>query len=175
MSDLSVNRSNLSKLKFVANLSTNFCDDDFCVRFEKARDSGFKAVEAQLLYDQNVGDLEKARFKTDLKVVLINSPAVSKYSGDHSLGIACIPGFEVEFLQSIHSAIIYATALDCKKVHILAGLKDENTKDEEWMPFYVQNLKQAAEMLSEYNIQALIEPICPQTKPLYFLDSYEKR
>ncbi|GFR19796.1 2-oxo-tetronate isomerase [Trichonephila clavata] len=160
----------IPNLKFAANLSTMFQDLPFCQRFEAARKKGFKAVEAQFLYDYDVSALRNAKMSSGLEMVLINSPV-----GDmDTFGLASVPGQEVSFITSIQQATVYAVATDCKKVHIMAGIKQANDHEDDIYKIYVNNLRVGVEMLEEYNISAVIEPICPEVKENYFLDSFAK-
>ncbi|GFY47828.1 2-oxo-tetronate isomerase [Trichonephila inaurata madagascariensis] len=154
--------------KFAANLSTMFQDLPFFQRFEAAKAKGFKHVEAQFLYEYDADELRKAKKSSGLEMVLINSPA-----GDFgTFGMASIPGEEVSFQTSIQKAIVYAVATDCKKVNILAGNRRRGFDEEDLYNCFVNNLRSAVEILEEYNISAVIEPICNQVIENYFLDSF---
>lgn len=147
-----------------------FGDVPFYRRFEVAKRRGFKAVEAQFLYEYNPSELRDAKINSGLDVVLINSPV-----GDlDTFGLACIPGQELSFITSIQQATVYAIATDCKRVHIMAGVKQPDHHEEDLYRIYVNNLKVGVEMLEEYNISAVIEPICNEVKENYFLDSFDK-
>ncbi|KAF8790497.1 putative hydroxypyruvate isomerase [Argiope bruennichi] len=162
--------------KFAANLSTLFDEDDFSERFRRAKQLGFQAVEAQNLYHLNLDDLKAVKKETGLEVALINSPksGTVDYFEGQGFGLACIPGQEVEFNKSLLKAIKYAHSLECKRIHILAGLKQDGICEEDLFRTYKQNMEAAADCLEEHNIVGLIEPICPQVKELYFLDNFDK-
>ena len=40
--------------------------------------------------------------------------------------MACIPGRESEFRESVHRALDYAAALDCKLIHLMAGVQPKD-------------------------------------------------
>ena len=54
----------------------------------------------------------------------------------------------------------------------MSGVVEKETPQH--METYINNLKQAVEMLKENNIIGLIEPINNYSVPNYFLNNYEK-
>ncbi|GFS76782.1 putative hydroxypyruvate isomerase [Nephila pilipes] len=158
------------KLKFAANISTMFQDLPITDRFEAAKKKGFTAVEAQCLYEYDPKSLREAKLSADIDVVLINSPL-----GDvDTFGLASVPGQEVGFIKSIQQATVYANAVDCKTVHIMAGTKRADHLEDDLFNIYLNNMRVGVEMLEEYNLSAVIEPICKEVKENYFLDSFDK-
>ncbi|KFM59387.1 putative hydroxypyruvate isomerase, partial [Stegodyphus mimosarum] len=75
--------------------------------------------------------------------------------------------------MNVKQAIEYAYGLGCPRVHILAGLTNDNFMDDDFRRVYVNNLRCAAEMLEEYCLTGLIGPISPTVKENYFLHSFE--
>ncbi|XP_015907945.1 putative hydroxypyruvate isomerase [Parasteatoda tepidariorum] len=160
-------------LKFAANISTMFHEVDVLNRLDMCRRFGFTAFEAQNLYDIDIENLLAK--KNGLDMVLINSPPDIKSnntSNNNYFGYACLPGKEVEFQESLSKAIEFAKSVGCRKVHILAGLKDGSDKNE-LRKTYIENLKRSALLLEKENLIGVIEPLCPEIKPNYFLDSFD--
>lgn len=158
-------------LKFAANISTMFTQAPLLTRYRVAQSLGFKAVECQFPYDVGVDNIRSERETCGLEQVLINS-----YPGDLTkgeMGFAAKPGCESEFLSSLETTIKYAKALNCKKVHIMAGITgtDCSSVVEET---YLTNLRKAAELLEKEGIVGVIEPLCKQVKAGYFLSNYEQ-
>lgn len=158
-------------LKFAANISTMFTQSPLLTRYRLAQSLGFKAVECQFPYDVGVDNIRSEKETCGLEQVLINS-----YPGDLTkgeLGFAAKPGCEAEFLSSLETSIKYAKALDCKKIHIMAGITgaEHNNVMEET---YLTNLMKAANLLEKEGIIGVIEPLCKQVKPGYFLRDYEQ-
>lgn len=158
-------------LKLAANISTMFKDGDISSRYELARELGFKAVECQFPYDVPMEKLRSRKLDCNVEHVLINSYPGKLSTGE--LGFAAKPGCEAEFLSSLETTIKYAKALDCKKVHVMAGVMSKD-RDKAMEETYIKNLQKAAEMLEKENIIGVIEPLCKQVKPYYFLDSYKE-
>lgn len=158
-------------VKLAANLSTMFKDGSLADRYSTALQMGFKAVECQFPYDTPLEEIRSRKTSSGLEQVLINS-----YPGDLSkgeLGFAAKPGCEGEFLRSLETTLNYAKALNCKKVHVMAGVTGGHC-DKSMEEIYVKNLRRAADMFEKEGIVGVIEPLCNQVKPGYFLNSYEK-
>ncbi|XP_017291183.1 putative hydroxypyruvate isomerase [Kryptolebias marmoratus] len=165
----------MSGLKFCANLSWLFTDlPDFSHRISAAAAAGFQAVEAGWLFDSDLPELQRAREAAGVELVLINTPPGNVRAGD--LGLGAVPGREVDFRLGLDLTLKYAKALNCKRIHLMAGRipvdSHRQTVAQEMENVFVQNLKYAADVLSKEGITGLIEPINTRiTDPRYFLDS----
>ncbi|XP_069378747.1 putative hydroxypyruvate isomerase isoform X2 [Paralichthys olivaceus] len=164
----------MAPLKFCANISWLFTEmPDFSQRIHAAASAGFQAVEAAWLYDSDLKELQRARAAAGVEVVLINTPPGDVKAGD--LGLGSVPGREAEFRQGLVMAIEYAKALDCKRIHLMAGRVPVGSQRtavvKEMEAVFVQNLTYAADILSKEGITGLVEPINTRiTDPRYFLD-----
>ncbi|XP_051567374.1 putative hydroxypyruvate isomerase [Myxocyprinus asiaticus] len=162
-------------LKFCANISWLFTElPEFTQRLRAASCAGFQAVEAAWLYDTDLSELKTVKDETGLEFALINTPPGDLKNGD--LGLAAVPGREKEFRLGLDLALQYAKALDCRRIHLMAGRvpvgSDHAAIAMEMEDTFVQNLKHAAGVLSKEGILGLIEPINTRiTDPRYFLDS----
>jgi hydroxypyruvate isomerase len=159
-------------LKFAANISMMFQElSSLEDRYAAAKDAGFKYVELTFPYSESVEKLKAARENSGLEQVLINAFPGDLKSGD--LGLAAQPGREADFKQGLETSIQYANALNCKRMHIMAGRIPEGATaidKESMMKVYLDNLKYAADRLSQEGILALIEPVNNRLSvPDYFL------
>jgi hydroxypyruvate isomerase len=143
--------------KFAANLSMMFTEVEFLQRFERAAAAGFKAVEFQFPYAWPAAQLAGQARRHGLEVVLHNLPAGNFAAGDR--GLACIPGREAEFQESVGRAIEYAQALGCGMLNCLAGLRPIGVSEDRLRKTVVANLRYAAEALAKARIKLLVEPI----------------
>ncbi|TVK90577.1 putative hydroxypyruvate isomerase [Bagarius yarrelli] len=165
----------MTSLKFCANISWLFAElPEFGERLRAAACAGFQAVEAAWLYGCDLRELQKVREETGLHVALINTPPGDVKNGE--LGLGAVPGREQDFRQGLAQAVQYAKALDCKRIHVMAGRVPAGAKLSEvgleMERIFVQNLKHAANVLSKEGIMGLIEPINTRiTDPEYFLNS----
>ncbi|KAI5628355.1 putative hydroxypyruvate isomerase [Silurus asotus] len=165
----------MTSLRFCANISWLFTElPELSERLRAAACAGFQAVEAAWLYSSDPRELQKVRQETGLQVALINTPPGDVKNGE--LGLGAVPGREQDFRQGLAQAVQYAKALDCNRIHVMAGRVPTGAKlsevGVEMEATFVQNLKYAADILSKEGIMGLIEPINTRiTDPQYFLDS----
>jgi len=159
-------------LKFAANISMMFKElVQVPDRYLEAAKRGFTAVECQFPYDVPIEDMVRAKHEAGVEHVLINS-----YQGDNfgDVGLACHPSKHAEFKKSLELTIRYAKALNCKKVHIMAGALQPGFTLAEMEGAYIRNLCYAAEQFEKEGLMGVIEPLCKQVRETYFLQSYEK-
>jgi len=130
---------------FAANLSMQFTEHAFLQRFGAAADAGFSAVEYLFPYD---------------------------YPGER--GIASLPGREQEFIDGIGLALEYAAALQCPRIHVMAGLINSTDDRQTRIDLYLQNLQRAQSLCAAADIELLIEPINPINMPGYLLDNFNE-
>ena len=150
--------------KLAANLSTLFPQLDFLDRFAAAARAGFRYVEYQFPYAWKADELARRARDAKVQVVLHNLPAGDYAKGER--GIACLPGREREFRDSLEKAIAYAKAVDCPRVNCLAGLAPA---DPAHFAVLVENVRYAARRLGEAGLQLTLEPINTRSVPGFFL------
>jgi len=94
------------------------------------------------------------------------------------VGLAAIPGEEKEFKQKLEVSISYAKALNCKRMHVMAGLvpSDADAAYREKMETtFIQNIKYAADRLQKEGILTLIEAVNDRiSMPGYFMSCPHK-
>lgn len=154
--------------RFAANLSMLYPELDFLDRFEAAAEDGFKAVEYLFPYAWKPGDIS-ARLKANgLQQVLFNTAPGNWDAGER--GLACLPGREPEFHQAVEQALDYAQALECPRIHVMAGLVPEGTSLEAVRATFVTNLRHAAALAARQGVDVLMEPINTRDIPGFFLN-----
>jgi hydroxypyruvate isomerase len=164
--------------QFAANLSLMYPELPFLDRFEAAAQDGFKAVEYLFLYPFSPQELAARLKGNGLEQVLFNAPpggtdAASiahawDTAGDR--GTAAIAGREAEFRHGVQMALDYAEALDCPRVHLMAGLLPAGQARSEVQALYVENLRWAASQAAARGRDVLIEPINTRDVPRFFLN-----
>lgn len=172
LSDLEtpVPRTGASMPRFAANLSMMYTEHDFLDRFAAASADGFTAVEYPSPYAHDAAELRRRLDDHGLSQVLFNAPYGAWESGDR--GIAALPGRETEVRAGIVRALEYAAALDCPRLHVMAGLVPPDTTPEELAEHrgaYLANLEWAAARAAELDVDILVEPINGRDLPGYFL------
>ena len=159
--------------KFAANLSFLFTDVPFPERFRRAADAGFSGVEYLFPYEWPARDVAKWLADAGLEQVLFNLPPGDWAAGER--GLACLPDRKGEFAESVELALDYAMALDCGRVHCMAGLRPAGVPEAELEAIYIANLRHAADRLATAGVTLMIEPINSRIDmPGYWLDSIER-
>ena len=153
--------------RFAANLSMMFNEVPFLERFERARAAGFEAVEFLLPYAFPADEVAGALQGAGLTQALFNMPPGNWDGGER--GIACLAGREAEFEAGIDTALEYARALDCPRLHCMAGFVPVGVDPAEAERTYTRNLTIAAKRLAEEDRTLLIEPINHRDMPGYLL------
>ncbi len=152
---------------FDANLSFLFTELEFLDRFEAAAQAGFTGVEFLFPYAYRPEQIAERSRRAGLTQVLFNLPPGDWDAGER--GIAALPGREDEFRQSLGTAIEYAEALGCKRLHVLAGIGPQGAERGALEETYIANLRYAARSLAKHGIRALIEPLNGRDVPGYLL------
>ena len=158
--------------RFSANLGFLFPDLPFLDRFAAAAGAGFAAVEYASPYEYAAAELRARLDDNGLGQVLINSPAGNRAAGER--GFACVPGREGIFRDSLNQALDYATALGCKRVHVMAGMPPKDAPLDTALALYAANLAWAGERARTAGVKLVIEPLNPRDAPGYPLRTQEQ-
>jgi hydroxypyruvate isomerase len=158
--------------RFAANLSMLYPELEFLDRFEAAARDGFQGIEFLFPYAYQAGDLAARLKDHGLQQVLFNAPPGAWEQGER--GLACLPGREAEFREGIASALRYAQALACPRVHVMAGLLPAGARRDAVRPTYVSNLRWAAAEAARAGLDILIEPINTRDIPGFFLNRQDQ-
>ena len=158
--------------RFAANLSMLYNEHDFLDRFAAAAADGFKAVEFLFPYAFETTELARRLADNGLQQVLFNGPPGDWDAGER--GMACLPGREAEFRDGINRALDYAQALNCPRVHVMAGLAPTGADRARLQATYEANLAWAAELAAPLGCDVLIEPINLRDIPGFFLNRQDE-
>lgn len=154
--------------KFCANLTLLYNEHDFMDRFAAAAQAGFSGVEYLFPYDFDKHRLAEQLHTHHLEQVLHNLPAGNWGGGER--GIACHPDRVTEFKDGVGKALEYATALGCKQLNCLAGIRPPAVDPLDARETFIRNLQFAAPRLKKSGIRLLIEPINTRDIPGFFLN-----
>lgn len=155
--------------EFAANLSMLFTERPFLERFAAAAEAGFTAVEYLFPYTHSPEDVSAALHSAGLKQALFNAPAGDWEAGER--GLAALTGRDKDFDASISKALDYAQALDCRQVHVMAGITPQT---QEATATYIGQIRRAADQAQAAGVKVLLEPINPVDMPGYFLSGIGK-
>ena len=163
--------------RFAANLSMLYPELEFLDRFEAAARDGFKGVEYLFPYGFDAAQIADRLHANGLTQVLFNAPpggtdaaSVQRAWEAGTRGIACLPGREAEFRESISLALRYAQVLQCPRIHVMAGLVPAGQTREALRATYVANLRHAAREAARMGVDVLIEPINTRDIPGFFVN-----
>ena len=164
--------------KFAANLSMMYTELPFLNRFEAAAQDGFTAVEYLFPYAYPATELAACLKAHNLQQVLFNAPPggtdtasiAAAWDLSGSRGTACIPGREAEFKAGVVLALAYADALDCPRIHLMAGLVPEGLSTDAAQATYISNLRWATGEAAKAGLDLLMEPINTRDIPRFFLN-----
>lgn len=155
-------------LRFAANLSMLYGEFDFLDRFSAAARDGFEAVEFLFPYAYRPQELAERLQAAGVRQVLFNAPPGHWEDGER--GLACLPGREAEFREGFMQALEYAQALQCPRIHVMAGIVPAGVEQQRLWATYQSNLTWAAEQAAMCGREVLIEPINPRDMPGYLLN-----
>jgi len=153
---------------FAANLSMMYNEVEFSDRFAAAAKDGFKGVEFLFPYEWPAADVAEWRQAAGVEQALFNAPPGDWENGER--GLSALPGRETEFKDTIGKALEYAAALDCPRIHVMAGLRPEDVAEETLYETYRMNLTYAANEAAKQGRNVIIEPINTRDVPSYFLN-----
>uniref|UniRef100_A0A914D487 Putative hydroxypyruvate isomerase n=1 Tax=Acrobeloides nanus TaxID=290746 RepID=A0A914D487_9BILA len=156
-------------MRVAASLYTMFTDVPLVERYQKAAKLGFKLVECPFPYTVDAEVLKKEADKYGLKHVFINAPPGDFAGGERGFG--SLASEKERFIKSIDLAIHYANVLECKRIHVMAGIN--RVHDQKSYNTFVENIRYASEKLAKDGIECSIEPINNHTIPGYYLNSME--
>ena len=158
--------------RFAANLSMMYTEHSFLERFAAAANDGFAAVEFLFPYEFPADTIAGLLKNNGLRQVLFNAPPGDWKAGER--GISALPGREQEFREGFLRALEYAAALDCPRVHCMAGLAAAGADRARMRATFLENLGWAADQAAPAGVDVLIEPIAQRNIPGFFINLQEE-
>ena len=155
-------------MRYSANLTMLFNEVSFVDRFFKAQEAGFRYVEFAFPYSYNSLELSHKLRENELELTLFNAPPGNWDKGER--GLAALKDQKAEFYNSLNIALEYALAMQCPRVHVMAGIVP--TAEREYAKnLYIENIAYAAELFRPYQICVLLEPLNTSSVPGYLISS----
>ena len=158
-------------LQFAANLSWLYTDLPFLDRFEAAARDGFQGVECLFPHEHDQAEVARRLRDQGLQMVLFNAPPGNWAGGER--GLAALAGREADFQQSVQQALDWAVALNCPRVHVMAGLGTAATRHDDWQRFE-SRMAWAAQQAQQAQRTLMIEPINTRDMPHYLLNRQDE-
>jgi hydroxypyruvate isomerase len=152
---------------FAANLTLMFNEVDFLDRFKAASDAGFDAVEFLFPYAHSAPEVAARLKDNNLTQALFNAPPGDWDAGER--GISALPERIGEFRESIDKALEYARALECRTLHVMAGLVPDPGARDDMLACYVENIRYAADKCQGEGVTIALEPLNSRDVPGYLM------
>ncbi len=154
-------------LRFDANVTTLYAKLPILAAIAAARADGFEAIECRTPFGEPSEAVAAALAEHGVTMVQFNCP-MGDFAGGQR-GLACVPGEEAAFRDSIAPTIAYAQALGVGQVNCVAGLPPAGADHAAVEAVLVENLRYAAPRLADAGVKLQIEPINPIDNPGVFL------
>lgn len=159
--------------KLAANLTMQFNEHEFIDRFAAAANAGFKGVEYLHPYSESSGAVAEQLEANALEQVLFNFPPGDWEGGDR--GIAGQPDRIAEFRDGLETALIYAKATGCKRLHAMSGCAVGGDVTQEHVDTYAENVRFVADEVASLGIEIMVEAINSRVDvPGYIIDTTDK-
>lgn len=154
--------------RFSAHLYYLFTDRPLLQRIDADAAAGFRAIECRFPEAVPADDFKRALKGNKVRALGINTPM----GGAREFGFSAVPGRQDDWQKTFADALDFVITIDASAIHCLAG-KVDKTEHAKVDAMFVENLKRAAHLVAEKNINLYIEPINPVGMPGYFLNEVE--
>jgi len=158
--------------RLAANLSMLYPEHPCLDRFASAAADGFAGVECLFPYEHPLAEMAARLRQHGLQQVLLNAPPGDVARGER--GLAGLPGREREFRDSVATALRWAEALGCPRIHVMSGVVPAGASREALRALWAVNLRQAARTAAALGIEVLVEPLNPRDVPGYLIDRQDQ-
>lgn len=142
--------------RFAANVSMLFQEEPFLERFALAKQCGFAGTECTFPYEVPAGEFGDKVAMSGIPLVLFNAPPGDLDAGER--GLAALEGRSGEFRDSLKTVLDYVEYTECKQVHILSGVVDEDDQIDA-VDVLLKNLEYAGDLLAKEGVRVLVENI----------------
>jgi len=155
--------------RYSAHLGYLFANLPLEERFAAAANAGFSDVEHPAPYALAATQVQELCAANGLTFVQMALPAGDTARGEK--GLACLPGREREFRESVAQGLDYAQTAGSRFVHVMAGVRPNGASVDDVWPTYIANLRYACGAAAAVGLPVLVEPIGIATIADYLLDS----
>ncbi len=150
-----------------ANIFFMFKEYPLLDRYDAAARAGFKAVELQFPYTEEVDALKERLEHNELRQIIINVLVRDPDTGLDNVSIR--PDRRDLYEERLADAVRYASALGCIGVNTGIGERPDGFEDDDIWQTMVFNQRLAAEQLDRVGIKALVEAINTRDKPGFYV------
>lgn len=158
----------LDRFRLSAHLGYLFRELPLAARFAAARKVGFRAIEIPNPYQLPLREFRSLCESSELSVAQIALPNGS--TAGSKKGLAALSGRESEFEDALKLSIDFATAVNCRLIHPMSGVRTPLEPSPEW-GVYLANLDKACSAAADNGLGVIIEPISAYGVRNYFMSS----
>ena len=154
--------------QFSANLGFLWSNLSLPNAIRAAHYAGFDAIECHWPYDTDPKFVNEALQETGLRMLGLNTSRGNHFDGEN--GLSALPNRKLQAKSAIDQAIAYAVAINCPKIHVMAGFSSGQKAHES----FIENLSYACGEAEKHNLTILIEPLNEYDAPGYFLKTTDQ-
>ncbi len=154
---------------YSAHIGYLFTELPFKDRIEAAKRHGFSAVEYPAPYDTPASEMAERLALAGLPYVQFGLRSGNAESGEK--GLAIFPERREEFRASVEEGLLYAQTIGVKLLHAMAGVLPQSARTPDHWRQYIENLSYAADAAEQKGVTILVEPMCQQAVPEYFIQT----
>jgi hydroxypyruvate isomerase len=157
---------------YSAHIGYLFTELPFQDRIEAAKQHGFAAVEYPAPYDTPASEMAERLAEAGLPYVQFGLRSGDAGKGEK--GLAIFPDRREEFRASVEEGLSYAETIGVKLLHAMAGVLPQAERTPDHWRQYIENLSYAADAAERRGVTVLVEPMCQQAVPDYFIQTSDQ-
>jgi hydroxypyruvate isomerase len=159
-------------IPYSAHIGYLFTELPFRDRVRAAKKHGFSAVEYPAPYDTPGSVMAEWLADTGLPYVQFGLRSGEAARGEK--GLAIFPERQEEFRASVEEGLSYAEAVNVRLLHAMAGVLPQSARTPDHWRQYIESLSYAADAAAQRGVTILVEPMCQQAVPDYFIQTPEQ-
>jgi hydroxypyruvate isomerase len=158
--------------RYSAHIGYLFTDLPFGERVRAAKRHGFSAVEYPAPYDTPASVMAEWLAETGLPYVQFGLRSGDPARGEK--GLTIFPERREEFRASVEDGLSYAETVGVRLLHAMAGVLPQSARTPDHWRQYIENLSYAADAAEQKGVTILVEPMCQQAVPDYFIQTPDR-
>jgi len=161
-----------AEARYSAHIGYLFTDLPFQERIAAAKQHGFAAVEYPAPYDTPAREMAERLADAGLPYVQFGLRSGDAAKGEK--GLAIFPERREEFRASVEEGLSYAKTIGVKLLHAMAGVLPHAARTPDHWRQYIENLCYVADAAAQRGVTVLVEPMCQQAVPDYFIQTPDR-
>lgn len=154
---------------YSAHIGYLFTELPFHDRIAAAKQHGFAAVEYPAPYNTPASVMAEWLAAAGLPYVQFGLRSGDAEKGEK--GLAIFAERREEFRASVEEGLLYAQTIGVKLLHAMAGVLPQASRTPDHRRQYIENLSYVADAAEQRGVTVLVEPMCQQAVPDYFIQT----